>query len=455
MKKAMVIIVAMLSTFCSFGNDADPTLPDFIERTLRGVYEVTSVVDIVITGNANTELLVCVPYPETNQYQDIMWIQEIEPKLISTFPETGEKFIKYSKHQRDLVSDVIKRHFVFRCWNVSARLDLVTFLYPYDISSSTYKTYTRKPAGENLQIDPSNSWVTAKRDLIRQNTGENVLLYAKEAYALVAAEFEYMTDEPNLETVIANKGGQCGGLTAVVVSLLRSRGIPARPLVCKRPSGSSHVWGEFYLQNYGWVPFDVTQDLGKEDSCPHFGHYKDTCIVMTRDMHQSVSSETGRIKNIKLLQNYSFWYWYSGGTTKVTTKSSIFGFQVCLREGNTRIPCSWLKTMSGTNLKTAIEYEEYADSDLDFDGHFAWQEYVAGTDPTKEDDVFKASITKDKNGKIIISYTPEFKDENEKAKRKYTTLGKKSLMDGAGWEVVPEGHEADYNFFKVTVEMKP
>jgi len=84
-----------------------------------------------------------------------------------------------------------------------------------------------------------------------------------------------------------------------------------------------------------------------------------------------------------------------------------------------------------------------------------WQDYVAGTNPTNEDDVFKASITKDKNGKIIISYTPEFKDENEKAKRKYTTLGKKSLMDATEWEVVPEGREADYNFFKVTVEMNP
>jgi len=83
-----------------------------------------------------------------------------------------------------------------------------------------------------------------------------------------------------------------------------------------------------------------------------------------------------------------------------------------------------------------------------------WQDYVAGTDPTKEDDVFKASITKDTNGKVIISYTPEFKDENEKKKRKYTTLGKKSLMDATDWEVVPEGHEADYNFFKVTVEMQ-
>ena len=51
-----------------------------------------------------------------------------------------------------------------------------------------------------------------------------------------------------------------------------------------------------------------------------------------------------------------------------------------------------------------------------------------------------------------MSYTPEL-DDARKALRKYTTWGKKSLLD-AGWTVVEPGKEADYNFFKVTVEMK-
>jgi len=84
---------------------------------------------------------------------------------------------------------------------------------------------------------------------------------------------------------------------------------------------------------------------------------------------------------------------------------------------------------------------------------FVWQDYVAGTDPTDENDVFTASITTDANGKLIISYTPELTDA-EKSMRKYTTWGKKSLTDGSDWEVVEAGNEADYNFFKVTVEMK-
>ena len=80
-----------------------------------------------------------------------------------------------------------------------------------------------------------------------------------------------------------------------------------------------------------------------------------------------------------------------------------------------------------------------------------WQDYVAGTDPTDETDVFTASITI-VDGKVQISYSPEL-DDARKALRKYTTWGKKSLMD-TNWTEVPEGHEAEYNFFRVTVEMK-
>ena len=80
-----------------------------------------------------------------------------------------------------------------------------------------------------------------------------------------------------------------------------------------------------------------------------------------------------------------------------------------------------------------------------------WQDYVAGTDPTDETDVFTASITI-VDGKVTISYLPEL-DDTRKAMRKYTTWGKTSLMD-TDWTEVQKGRETEYNFFKVSVEMR-
>ena len=81
-----------------------------------------------------------------------------------------------------------------------------------------------------------------------------------------------------------------------------------------------------------------------------------------------------------------------------------------------------------------------------------WQDFVAGTDPTDENDKFTASITFDKDtNEPIISWTPEL-SETEAAKRKYTTYGKVKLTDD--WAVIEDGEEDNYNFFKVTVEMR-
>ena len=81
-----------------------------------------------------------------------------------------------------------------------------------------------------------------------------------------------------------------------------------------------------------------------------------------------------------------------------------------------------------------------------------WQDFVAGTDPTNPDDVFKASITFDAvTGDPIVSWTPEL-SAAEAAKRTYKTFGKVRLND-PDWTLI-DGDADNYNFFKVTVQMK-
>ena len=80
-----------------------------------------------------------------------------------------------------------------------------------------------------------------------------------------------------------------------------------------------------------------------------------------------------------------------------------------------------------------------------------WQDYVAGTDPTDESDMFRATIRMDGNTPVI-EVVPEL-SAPEKAKRKYTLWGKSRLADYV-WTEVPPGSEVSYNFFKVSVEMK-
>ena len=81
-----------------------------------------------------------------------------------------------------------------------------------------------------------------------------------------------------------------------------------------------------------------------------------------------------------------------------------------------------------------------------------WDCFVAGIDPTDPESKFLASITFDNDtGKPVIGWLPELTSA-EAAKRTYKKYGKVKLTDSNWTEIVD--NEEDYNFFKVSVELK-
>lgn len=80
-----------------------------------------------------------------------------------------------------------------------------------------------------------------------------------------------------------------------------------------------------------------------------------------------------------------------------------------------------------------------------------WEDFVAGTDPFDSDSVFSVTIEM-VEGVPVVSWEPKLSAADE-AKRHYQMFGRGELKDGE-WEPVPDGMEADYNFFRVSVEMR-
>ena len=124
--------------------------------------------------------------------------------------------------------------------------------------------------------------------------------------------------------------------------------------------------------------------------------------------------------------------------------------------GAIAVPSEWANQYSGFATKfgsdfTAAVTKPTGKRDGSGNAMYVWQDYVAGTDPTDLNDVFRASITFDGEGKPVISHTPEL-PAAEAAKRIYRTFGKVRLND-SDWTLV-NGNAEGYNFFKVTVEMR-
>jgi hypothetical protein len=105
----------------------------------------------------------------------------------------------------------------------------------------------------------------------------------------------------------------------------------------------------------------------------------------------------------------------------------------------------------GTDFSAALTLENGKRDGTGAPMH-VWQDYVAGTDPTDPASVFTASVTFDaETGEPIISWSPELSPE-EAAKRLYTVSGKVKMTD-PDWLPI-DGNASDFNFYRVTVEMK-
>ncbi len=63
--------------------------------------------------------------------------------------------------------------------------------------------------------------------------------------------------KPSAYTTLRARKGDCGGLSSLVVALCRASGIPARTVSGFLVGGNRwHVWAEFLVPEFGWIPAD-------------------------------------------------------------------------------------------------------------------------------------------------------------------------------------------------------
>ena len=127
-----------------------------------------------------------------------------------------------------------------------------------------------------------------------------------------------------------------------------------------------------------------------------------------------------------------------------------------IKGGAVGVPSTWAANFPSYAAKfgddfTASLTKPTGKKDAAGGGLQVWQDYVAGTDPTDADDAFRAKVSM-VGGEPVVSWEPVL-PAAEAAKRTYTVFGRQSLRSGS-WEAVPDGQAGNYNFFKVTVEMK-
>jgi len=156
------------------------------------------------------------------------------------------------REQKDIT---ITRRFRFKAYETAFRID-PDKIGKYDTDDPLYKYYTRTQ--EFMELTPEVI------GLAEQIVGEekNPWLKARAIYSWCVDNISYKYP-PNrgIRFSLPRRSGDCGCYGFIFVSLCRAVGIPARMVnghwACAAKM-NYHVWAEFYLPHFGWIPADPT-----------------------------------------------------------------------------------------------------------------------------------------------------------------------------------------------------
>ena len=238
---------------------------------------------------AGETLRVWMPYPYENLRQrNITYIQGNHPATFSTgskhhtvYMEAVAQKGQPTHFEYSFAYDVAERHI--------AQQDLLAMLEPYDTSSDEYIEFTGNQAPHIVITDKM-------RNLAREIVGNetNPVLQAARIYDWISATFpwagarEYSTLDNIPEYVLLNNHGDCGQVTLLYITLVRSLGIPARwesGWMIHPGEVNWHDWAETYFEGVGWVPTD--QSFGRSAFGTSMNSYYATGI----DLYRMASNE--------------------------------------------------------------------------------------------------------------------------------------------------------------------
>ncbi|MFC1475844.1 transglutaminase family protein [Candidatus Zixiibacteriota bacterium] len=294
----------------------DPCVPlPFIEVTSQTSYHITRDVVVNNTDVTLSKLIVMIPLPQTNNYQTVSNLTAVGATVLG-IPETDDLYARWINTELALPppgeSWTFPTTFDVTLNALHVNLDQITTIFPYNTSSDLYQWYT---GSSGDYVDPDNATIQAIGTIIWSQSTD-ILDYAERCYEFVASAYSYLNPNTGLHplaTILSWGGGDCGNLSSIYISLLRYKDIPSRHVVTIRPDNTHHVWADFYMEGYGWIPVDVTYKMSYPSS-NFFGEYDGNGIVVTKEVHLLLELQPADPVYVGLLQGFAWWWWGSGTT---------------------------------------------------------------------------------------------------------------------------------------------
>lgn len=209
---------------------------------------------------AGDTLRVWMPYPmQTDRQNNIRTISMSHPGTVSA-TKTGHNTIFFSapvEKGKDAHFEYIVEYDAYGQYFSPEYI--LENIQPYDKESALYKRYTAPEAPHIIAVgELAKQIVGDETNPYRQS--ELVYDYIINRYPWAGAR-EYSTIPCIPQYVIDEKHGDCGQVSLLYISLMRSLGVPARwesGWMLHPHELNFHDWAEVYYEGIGWVPVDVS-----------------------------------------------------------------------------------------------------------------------------------------------------------------------------------------------------
>ncbi|MEM3566050.1 MAG: transglutaminase-like domain-containing protein [Candidatus Bathyarchaeia archaeon] len=183
---------------------------------------------------------------------------------------------------------------IYVCWTnlmiqprqtftVELNYRLLSFSLTYTVNSNRIGSYNKNSELYIKYIQPeeliqsSHEEIVEKAQEITQGV-EDPYMKAHLIYNFVVSylRYEIQEEEKGALWALENGKGDCSEYSYLFVALCRAAGIPARVQAgfafhyAGQVLEDGHMWAEYYLENYGWIPVDATWRLFNAMDNKHF-----------------------------------------------------------------------------------------------------------------------------------------------------------------------------------------
>ena len=334
-------------------------------RTYRISYTAT----IVNIDSTMDRVQIYLPLPREWESQKNVQIESVTPKPNSINVETeyGSKMAYFELYDvRPGQSREFTAQYTFTFYETHMTID-PSKIGSYNKSDPEYIKFSAHRPHENIESnDPLIQ--NAAAEIVRG--AENAYFKARRIYDWIVANIEYRFPAGwGAKDTYLKKGGDCGCYTALFCAMCISEGIPARPVsglifrdsLYKQAYSSKgnptdpaaygcHVYAEFYLPEYGWVPADGS--IGRSSRRPdqYFGETRDPFLINSKGFGIWTVPP---VRKLMYFQHCAWWFWgtvgkydsyYSYTVETISTTSSVTGTPTATTDSTTQA-----RTMSTTS----------------------------------------------------------------------------------------------------------